>query len=250
MAYLILLAAVVMLGLLGYVAHKVRRIHMATYHVLEEAIAARREAAALFDQLHALASLEKLLAMPQCLPPMRNWAGSPDMLLHLAQLLLKSRPRCVAECSSGVSTVVAARCMQLNGQGHVYSLEHDETYAAKTRELLARYDLTDWASVVIAPLVPVAGGPGWYARDALPQEMPPIDVLVVDGPPAGGASTARYPALGQLASRMPGEVTVFLDDADRPGEQAVVEQWLKEHPGLRLERLQAEKGLAKLIGTL
>jgi hypothetical protein len=41
MAYLILLAAVVMLGLLGYVAHKVRRIHMATYHALEEAIAAQ-----------------------------------------------------------------------------------------------------------------------------------------------------------------------------------------------------------------
>jgi hypothetical protein len=84
----------------------------------------------------------------------------------------------------------------------------------------------------------------------LPAEMAPIEVLVVDGPPAGGDSTARHPALSKLAHRMAAEVTVLLDDADRPGERAVVDRWLAEHSALRLERLPAEKGLAKLSGSL
>lgn len=248
MAYFALLACIVTLGLLAYLAHKVRRVHLATYKLLEEASAARHEAATLFDQLHALASLDRLLGLSQGLPPMRGWAGSPDMLLHLAQHLLKHRPQCLAECSSGVSTVVAARCMQLNGRGHVYSLEHDEVYAEKTRALLEQYGLTDWASIVVAPLESEGTDSPWYALKTLPADMPPIEVLVVDGPPAGGESTARYPALGKLVSRMAGEVTVLLDDADRPGERAVIERWLVEHPRLRLLRLPAEKGLAVLAG--
>jgi hypothetical protein len=253
MVYFILLVCVALLALLAYVAHKVRRIHLASSAVLEEASTARREAAALFDQLHALSSLERLLALPQSLPPMRGWAASPDLLLHLTQLLRERQPLCVVECSSGVSTVVAARCMELNGRGHVYSLEHDPVYAAKTISLLQRYGLTDWATVVLAPLQPVEGASApdateWYSHQALPADIPPIEVLVVDGPPAGGNSTARYPALGKLAPRMAADVTVLLDDADRLGERAVVDRWLAEHPGLRLERLAAEKGLAKLSG--
>ena len=51
--------------------HKVRKVHRATFSLLEDAAATRRESMALFAQLQALATLEKKLTLPQTLPPAR-----------------------------------------------------------------------------------------------------------------------------------------------------------------------------------
>jgi predicted O-methyltransferase YrrM len=238
-----------LLVLVALTLHKVRRLHQTSFALREDAAVARREAETLFSQIQALLALDRTLGLAQPLPPMRGWAASPDMLLNLAQHILARRPATVAECSSGVSTVVAARCLQLNGAGHVYSLEHDAEYARKTQALLQRYGLEEWATVVVAPLEPGADGATWYHDAALPADMPPIDLLVVDGPPAGGDSTARYPALPRLLKRLARPFTLMLDDADRPGERGVVERWQRECPGLVLSRPPCEKGLAVLEGS-
>jgi hypothetical protein len=226
--------------------YKIYKIHILTYKILDDTTATRKECAALFDQIQALLALERLLKLDTNLPPMRGWAGSPDFLLHTAKHLLAEKPLTVAECSSGVSTVVAARCMQINGKGHVYSLEHDAEYAQKTRQLLLSYGLEAWATVCIAPLTPTSGqgNQTWYAETEIPEEMTSIQVLLVDGPPAGGDSTARYPALPRLLSRMAPKFSVMLDDADRPGEKEIIHRWLQEIPGLSEKRFFCEKGLA------
>src|SRR3546814_9693589 len=66
--------------------------------------------------------------------------------------LREEKPAVVVECGSGLSTVVIARCLQLNGGGQVFSLEHMEKFAAQTRKELSRRGLSDWARVIDAPL--------------------------------------------------------------------------------------------------
>lgn len=56
------------------------------------------------------------------------------------------------ECSSGASTIVLAQSAKLNGRGHVFSLEHDRDYATKSRVELEKQSLSDWATVIDAPL--------------------------------------------------------------------------------------------------
>lgn len=248
-AYAFFFAVVFLIVVATLTLHKIRRIHLAIYQLQEDATVARRESEALFGQLHALQALERMLSFEQSLPPMRGWAASPDMLLVLARHLLTCKPQTVAECSSGVSTVVAARCIQLNGAGHVFSLEHDSAYAAKTEALLEQYGLRDWATVIVAPLEVSGENTPWYRDSALPSDMPPIELLIIDGPPADEMPMARYPALPRLKSRLAKQFTIMLDDADRPGEQAVVRRWLTEFPGLHQSRPPCEKGLAVLEGT-
>ncbi len=240
----LVLGVISLLALLAFLLHKVRRMHLMLYRIQTDAEEARRESTALFGQLQAFQALERLLNLPHSLPSLRGWAGSPDMLLQVAQRVLTTRPDVVLECSSGASTIVAARCCQLNGSGHVYSLEHDETYAQKTSSHLAQQGLSDWATVVHAPLEQGADGAHWYRDSALLAQATGATLLVIDGPPAGGDSQARFPALPRLRARLAPGFAVMLDDADRPGEREVVARWLKLDPTLQAEWLPCEKGLA------
>ncbi len=237
----LLLAA---LALLGAVFHKVRRVHYQTYELLEHMKATRAETEALFAQLQCAALLDRLLHLPNGLPPTRGWAGSPDFLLHLARHVLATKPAVLAECSSGVSTLVLARCAQINGRGHVYSLEHEAEYAQKTRDMLAENGLAEWATVLHAPLRQHDQGYHWYDTSDLPSALANIEVLVVDGPPQAIGPLARYPALPQLQKRLAERFVVFADDSARPDEQEMVRRWMKEFPGTRVKSLPAEKGLA------
>lgn len=244
MLMLLLLGALALLQALSW--HKIRRIHLATYRLLEDSASGRREAESLFAQLQALMALERILGLAEPLPPMRGWAGSPDFLLEVAREALGRKPQVLVECSSGVSTVVSARCMQLNGSGHVYSLEHEPEFAAKTRKLLARYGLTEWATVLDAPLQTTHTTTPWYAEQALPADMGRIEMLVVDGPPTPVAPLARAPAWPRLRGRMAKRCVVLVDDADRADETEMVRRWRALEPRLKETRLAAEKGLVLL----
>jgi hypothetical protein len=136
----------------------------------------------------------------------------------------------------------------LNGGGHVYSLEHDPVYAEKTRLLLGRYGLSDWATVLDAPLQKGSDGALWYAEEVIREDIPPVELLVVDGPPASTASLARFPALPRLISRMSENYLVMLDDADRDEEVETIRRWMDLFPALRKEDLYCEKG-AVLLST-
>ena len=239
-------ALVVVLASLALILHKVRRIHLIAYELRDDAMHARREAEVLFSQVHALLALERRLGLQRALPPMRGWAGSPDFLLAVAEEILARKPRTILECSSGVSTLVAARCAQIIGAGHVYSLEHEPAYAAKTRALLTSYDLGNWATVLDAPLVGLEDGSRWYSLATLPSDLPLAEMLVVDGPPTAVGLLARYPALPRLASRLAPGFAIFVDDAARDDEREMVRRWCLEHPGLSETRLDCEKGLSIL----
>jgi hypothetical protein len=135
------------------------------------------------------------------------------------------------------------------GQGHVFSLEHDQVYAGKTRELLQVHGLQDWATIIDAPLVQmeVDGWQGrWYDVSALDRAQiadQPVDMVVIDGPPNDLGPLARYPALPVLAPRLAASCTVVLDDSSRPAEQQILARWRISHPEFaEVPGFECEKG--------
>ncbi len=236
------------LGVAIYALHKIRKIHLACFRMEEALSTIRTETDHLFHQIQAYQELIALIRPVRPLPPLRGWAASPDFLLHVADHALSSRPQLIVECSSGASTVVLARCCQLNGGGRVLSLEHDPEYARKTRQRLDDHGLNDWAKVVDAPLVPYDGldAGRWYSLAGLDTDGRQIDLLVIDGPPGGDAQHARYPAVPLLRQHFASNCTVFLDDAGRPEEVEIVARWLTEFPEFEKTALPAEKGCVAL----
>jgi predicted O-methyltransferase YrrM len=228
------------------ILHKVRRIHISMFKLMEDVEVTRAESSALFSQLQALSALQKKLALTEPLPPLRGWAGSPDFLLTIADTALDCRPRTVIECSSGSSTVVIARCLQISGSGHLFSLEHDPEYAERTTAMLGRHGLSEWATVLHAPLIDHGAGTVWYDDSVLPEGIGPVDLLVVDGPPADTAPLARLPALPRLRRLFAETAIVILDDAAREEETEIVRRWLAEAPEFKARYLPHEKGCAIL----
>lgn len=231
--------------LCAYTLHKVRLIHLMLHDVRDQT---HRDNAGLFRQLEALQGLYTDLGLSHSLPDTRGWAASPDFLLELTRHAQAEKPQTIVECSSGTSTLVLARCMQINGSGKVYSLEHDAAYARQTRQQLERHGLSVWAEVLDAPLTPKEFSGAiwpWYATDGLPRELE-IDMLVIDGPPQATRSLARYPAGPALFGRLSPGAAVFLDDARRPDEQQILRRWADEHPEIEQRELRCEKGAAVL----
>ncbi len=188
-------------------------------------------------------SLEKKLGFDKALPVTEHWSAAPDFLTLLSDYCLQEKPQAIVECSSGTSSLVLSQCCSLNQTGHVYSLENGEEYAAKTTQQLAEFLLTDYCDVIHAPLqdTPVVDEIfQWYALGDLPDIS--IDLLVIDGPPGFLQKHSRYPALPMLAQRLAKHCTVFLDDAARDDEQALVKRWLAAYPDFQAEYFDNERG--------
>jgi hypothetical protein len=226
-----------------YTLHKVRNIHLMLYSTRDQLQA---EIGASYHQLEHLLGLYVDLGLTKSLPGTRGWAASPDFLTELGRHALSKKPAIVVECSSGTSTIVLARCMQINGNGKVYSLEHDPVYAAKTNEQLARHGLSAYAEVIVAPLESTKfGGESWhwYALEGLPKQLQ-IDMLVIDGPPETTGSLARYPAGPGLFPKLAQSAVVFLDDSKRDSEGEILQRWKSEFPELSQSMAFCEKGCA------
>lgn len=232
--------------LVAYLIYKVRQVHRTLYGT---DFAVSRLSHDLTQTLQNVELLHHELKLGKPLPPLRGWAASPDVLLLMMRHVRSAGPDVIVECGSGASTVVLAQAARLNGRGHVYAIDHDGVFAEESRKMLARYGLSDWATVTHAPLRQVAiDGRSWewYDPDRLPK-TPPIDVLFVDGPPADTPkSLARYPAGPMLFSRLAPRGVVFADDTDRTGETEVLRRWAAEFPGLSQHAHHCEKGCHEL----
>ncbi|MEJ1375294.1 MAG: class I SAM-dependent methyltransferase [Candidatus Sedimenticola sp. (ex Thyasira tokunagai)] len=240
---LTLLLLVLLFPLLLYLLRRVNR----GINLLEEWRQEHDEGGELFNQMESYLFLRDRLNLRQGLPYTRDWSAAPDFLKLIVEHALATKPLMVMECSSGLTTLMLGRCCQLNGKGRVYSLENGEPYAEKTREHIERYGLSEYVSVIHAPLQKgaVKGSEyQWYALDDLPQGS--IDMLVVDGPPGFIQKHSRYPALPLLFDKLSDNCVIFLDDAARPEERELVEMWLAEYPQLRHEYIKTERGCSVL----
>lgn len=196
-----------------------------------------------------VAQTQPLLALPQQLPlrrplpAMQGYAIAPDCALLLAELIAEREPALVVETGSGVSTLVIAYALQKLGRGRVVALEHDPAYARRTRAEIACHGLGAYATVLDAPLEPIAIGTEryrWYATRAL-DGLAPIDLVVDDGPPRCAGDMLRYASLPVLGPRM-AHNGVFVLDVVGDEERVILERWKTELPGFVQEHLATKKG--------
>lgn len=171
-------------------------------------------------------------------------------------IVLNGRRR-VVELGSGTSTVLLARLLHQRPPlcgFRIAAVEHDARWAQWVTEQLDREGMGAHVVVVHAPLVAhprAERGLSWYDDAALAEGLrtalrgDPIDLLLVDGPPAYAADhgLARYPALPVLRDRLAPGATVVLDDAERPGEQEILRRWEREN-GLDFDRRANRAGVA------
>lgn len=205
----------------------------------------------LLANVSAVVTLHSLFQPRAVIPPPDKWAAMPDLQLSLVQLVLERRPALVVECGSGTSSVWLGYAAERVGGCRVVALEHHERFAAASRSLVAEHGLDHVVDVRLAPLemVNVDGREQpWYAQ-AQWQDLSEIDVLLVDGPPAGTFRHARYPALPLLESELSEDAVVVMDDANRPDERAIVREWV-EATGQRGTRGWTTRRLATARGTV
>ncbi len=206
-----------------------------------------------YKQAESLAGIYAALPIRAPLPPMREHVMSPDLAREIVSMTLGAHPRTVVEVGSGVSTLLTAYALEVNGDesAHIYSLDHEPLYASITRRNLAAHGLERWATILDAPLVhtDITGTPRrWYDASELEAALGDrrIDLLVVDGPPARDDRMAREPALPALGHLLAPGAAVIMDDAGRSGEREIVERWAAGTPGFEVRWLSAEKGAAIL----
>ncbi len=209
-----------------------------------------------FAEAAAAAALQPLIAAGPYLP----WGAGTMRVAGLVAVcndVVLSDRRCVVEIGSGTSSVLLTRLLRERWPGgehrHV-AVEHDAAWARWVADQLAREGLADRTTVLHVPLAPhplgQAGLP-WYDADLLDDGLgaalagEPVDLLVVDGPPADTADKvlARYPALPAMRPRLAHGATVVLDDVERPGEQEVLTRWEREFD-VRFERRATAAGVA------
>jgi len=176
--------------------------------------------------------------------PWSSAAIRPSALVLLLNDVLVLGRETLLELGGGVSTLFFARLIAQRGAGRLVTIEHDPRWGGFLLEALAREGLTEHATVVDAPLT--QEGAGWYDLSAVEAALPdaPVDLLLVDGPPAvdPGREEARHPALPALRDRLARDATVALDDLPREGEREVLARWESEFD-LRFERFE-EEGIA------
>ncbi len=196
-------------------------------------------------------SLEKKLGFLKPLPVDENWSAAEDFLQLISDFCLQEKPRVIVECSSGVSSLVLARCCQLNRQGHVYSLENGSRFVKQSEQQLSAYSLNDYCDVIFSPLTGIvlnAENYQWYDINTFSEieTESRIDMLVIDGPPGFLQKNSRYPALPVLMTRLADSCSIFLDDAGRDDEKNIVEYWLRQFPEFQLTYIDNERGCSIL----
>jgi hypothetical protein len=174
--------------------------------------------------------------------PWGSGAMRPAGLVMVCNDIVLGDRRRVVELGSGLSTVLLARLLTQrspDGDFTLVAVEHDARWARWVRRQLDHEGIGEHVVVIDAPLterVGPAGGLKWYDEAALAAGLDdalgaePIELLVVDGPPAyaAGHGLGRYPALPVLRARLAAGGTVVLDDVERRGEQDVLRRWESE----------------------
>ena len=197
--------------------------------------------------LQTYSQIQKDLGLEQELPITKDWSAAADFLELIKNHCRKEKPQTIVECSSGATTIVLAKCCEINKQGKVFSLENGEEYAINTRNNVKDLALEKYADVIHAPLETIeVNGESYQWYESKNLSVKKIDMLVIDGPPGFIQRHSRLPALPLLFDRMADKSIVFLDDAARDEEKEIVKMWLGISPGFSHEFVELERGCSVL----
>ena len=137
-------------------------------------------------------------------------------------------PGLVVECGSGISTLLFGSCLEALGTGSLITFEHDEEFASQAISLARSCGCADRLQLVVNPLGRhrVADRDvSWYVGLEALEGRDPIEILIVDGPPAATGPFARYPAVPLLLPYLAPNAAVFLHDGSRSDETETALRW-------------------------
>jgi hypothetical protein len=143
----------------------------------------------------------------------------------------------IIEFGSGISTLLLARLKKANQlTTTLISVDHNSSWAQLVTNWLKREGLDKTVRVVYAPLVQcnlALEDNHWYDTELLTEVLTDkrFDMVIVDGPPAHDIPRkfSRFPALPFMIDRLENKFSVYLDDANRAGEQEIIKRWGKEY---------------------
>lgn len=199
-------------------------------------------------KIQAYFSLYSMVNFRESLPYMTGWSATPELALAIYQEIRNNQPDKVFELGSGISTVIASYGLEQNGKGTITSLDHDSTYANKSRDLLKSHKVDAFAQIKICPLVPYEIENTtwhWYDLESL-SFTEEINMLLIDGPPVKTNKNARFPALPLLIDKLSDHATIIVHDAHRPSERDILSRWITKFPEFSCEIKNTEKGIAVL----
>ncbi|WP_426688995.1 class I SAM-dependent methyltransferase [Rhodanobacter ginsengiterrae] len=189
-----------------------------------------------------IVALMRLLPDGYIPPGISEWTASPDLLSEIARQIRKRKPSRLLELGSGISTIVTASALKWNNHGHLYSLDHDASYAHATSVELEQAGLCAFAEIRHAPLVkdPLRSS-AWYDESVI-ADIGQLDIVIVDGPPTDLDPNAREPALVTLWRLLSVGGIMIFDDTNRPGDRRMIQAWSALCPAAKLTWLPLEKG--------
>lgn len=161
----------------------------------------------------------------------------------LAAVHVRQTPT-IVEFGSGQSTVALAAALSHRG-GRLISVEHDPEYLIGIQKQIETCGLGEVIEFTTASLIEHPNGIKSYDVTKIPKIV--ADVVLIDGPPITicGADTRLVPLRWAVANLAPGG-SIFLDDSNRPSEQACIDKLKNEVRGLKILDRVAEKGLTEL----
>ncbi len=124
----------------------------------------------------------------------------------------------ILECGSGLTTLL----LGIIAPGRVTSLEHIPDWSDRVERVAGENGIA--VNILRAPLVNYEAF-HWYS---LPESLVGrFELVICDGPP-GDTVGGRYGLLPLANHLLARRALILMDDAERPGEQAVIERWQKE----------------------
>lgn len=202
------------------------------------------------DEIRQDKTIEKInnFLQPELpLPFHKLWAVLPDFVSTLLELIKTSKPSIVAECGSGLSTLVLGYLVKNNTIKQCIAIEHERQFYESTKEELIAHGLDKHVNLIYAPLTKVTINKKdwlWYSPDSIKARVHQIDLLLVDGPHGQIQKYSRYPAIPILKRYFTKKTVIILDDSHRPDEQKIIGRWLRENPEFQVKRMNTSNGMA------
>jgi predicted O-methyltransferase YrrM len=149
----------------------------------------------------------------------QGFAATCDYLYEVMKLATATGGP-ILECGSGLTTILIGSVAGRRGI-RTYSLEHIPEWRKRVNDALVRYKIPN-VEVLFSPLRDY-GAFTWY-EPPLAHLPDKFSLVICDGPP-GTTQGGRFGLLPTLGQRLPAGSLILFDDADRPGEAAVLQRW-------------------------
>jgi hypothetical protein len=149
-----------------------------------------------------------------------NWSAHDEYLWSCIYHSLLNIKYPILECGSGLTTIITGIIAEQAGNS-VWSLENSEEWSVRVQNVLKEFKINS-VHLYVKPLKNY-GRYYWY--DPPLRFMPSkFGLVICDGPP-GSTIGGRLGLVPVMRKRLTKGTLILLDDADRPGEQIISDEW-------------------------